>query len=289
MDKNLDNKVLKQLVRIADSLEQRSNNLNIPKTNNYNTNCFTWDSKSLSLNKVENFVSIDLTLLKGLKNQSDILLENTLKFSKGFPANNVLLWGSRGTGKSSLVKSIFSKVLKEDGENLCLVEIHKEDLNTLTNLLLELKKIKKRIIIFCDDLSFEKYDNSFKSLKTLLDGSIESKPSHIIFYATSNRRHLIDRSSEENPNSFISEFENLDENVSLSDRFGIWIGFHNIDQKTYLEIVESYVNFYKLNEPKYDYKNEALKWSIERGSRSGRVAWQFIIFLAGKLEKKIEL
>ena len=288
MEENLNEKIYIQLKRIADSLDKTSTANKNEKKIDINANCFIWDAKSYSLQPVENFTYIDISLLKGVEYQSKVLLNNTIDFKNNLSANNVLLWGARGTGKSSLVKSTFAEVLKDSLNDICLVEIHKEELNTLTDLLSLLKRIHKKFIIFCDDLSFEKQDKSFKSLKTLLDGSIEAKPKNIIFYATSNRRHLIDRSLEKN-NSFISETETMDENVSLSDRFGIWLGFHSIDQITYLKIIESYVLFFKLNNSNIDINKDALEWAVQRGSRSGRVAWQYIMYLAAKLEKQLNL
>ena len=288
MEENLNEKIYIQLKRIADSLDKTSTANKIEKKIDINANCFIWDAKSYSLQPVENFTYIDISLLKGVEYQSKVLLNNTINFKNNLSANNVLLWGSRGTGKSSLVKSIFAKVLKNSSNDICLIEIHKEELNTLSDLLSLLKRIDKKFIIFCDDLSFEKQDKSFKSLKTLLDGSIEAKPKNIIFYATSNRRHLIDRNLEKN-NSFISETETMDENVSLSDRFGIWLGFHSIDQITYLKIIESYALFFKLNNSNFDINKDALEWAVQRGSRSGRVAWQYIMHLAAKMEKKLNL
>ena len=183
MEENLNEKIYNQLKRIADSLEKKTISNNVKQSFDYDSNCFIWDGISNSLNPVDSFTYIDISLLKGVDYQSKILLKNTMDFKNCFSANNVLLWGARGTGKSSLVKSIFAKVSKGSANEICLVEIHKEELDTLSDLLSLLKNIDKKFIIFCDDLSFEKQDKSFKSLKTLLDGSIETKPKNIIFYA----------------------------------------------------------------------------------------------------------
>ncbi len=239
---------------------------------------------------INNINRIPIDLLQGIMPQKKILLENTSNFSNNLPANNALLWGARGTGKSSLVKSVHAEVLKETSSKcLKLVEIHREDIGDLPELLYLLSKYPKyKFILLCDDLSFDAGENTYKSLKAALDGGIEGKPNNVIFYATSNRRHLMPRDMMENEKSTaINPSESVEEKVSLSDRFGLWIGFHNISQDIYLEIVLAYVNEYKIPIQKQKLKAEALEWSITRGARSGRVAWQFIQDIAGKTKTQI--
>ena len=286
MKKQKINLIVNELSRIANSLDKNKHNRK-SKTNFSSSSAYTWDYPSLSLRPVKNFNSIYIELLKGIDNQIETLLQNTESFSRGFQGNNILLWGAKGTGKSSLVKSAFSKI-NQKNKSLKLIEINREDIKSLPQLLLKLVNKNYRFIIFCDDLSFNEKDMSFKSLKTVLEGGIEGKPENVLFYATSNRRHLMPRTMNENiEKSSINPSESLNENVSLSDRFGIWIGFHNLSQETYLEIVDSYVNYFDLKNSSIDIHKSALSWSMQRGARSGRVAWQYIIFLASKLEKKI--
>ena len=286
MNKTINDKIIYELTRIADAL----NNKIVPKENvilDKNLIAFIWEPSNHFLRPVNNINAMELDLLKGIDQQSETLFLNTLRFSKGHSANNALLWGARGTGKSSLVKSIHKKISKNN--LLTLVEIHREDLETLPNLLLILSKIKRQFIIFCDDLSFDLQDTSFKSLKAVLEGGIEGKPKNVLFYATSNRRHLMSRDMIENQlSSSISPSESINENVSLSDRFGLWLGFHNINQKIYLEIIDNYVIKYELYDKNLNIHEEALAWTVQRGSRSGRVAWQYILDLAGRLKKNID-
>jgi len=277
------------LERIANALER----LAPPdkKINNLDqSEGFIFDSKSGLIRPVENINRISISLLKGIDNQKEILLNNTLNFSKNLSANNALLWGARGTGKSSLVKAVHKEVIvKTKTENLKLVEIHREDISELPELLLLLSQHKNyNFILLCDDLSFDAGENNYKSLKAALDGGIEGKPNNVIFYATSNRRHLMPRDMMENERSTaINPSESVEEKVSLSDRFGLWIGFHNMDQDTFLDIVEGYCNEFKISIQKNKLKSEALEWSITRGARSGRVAWQFIQDLASRKNVKI--
>ena len=277
------------LERIANALER----LAPPdkKINNLDQNeGFIFESKSGLIRPVENINRISISLLQGIDNQKEILLNNTLNFSKNLSANNALLWGARGTGKSSLVKAVHKEVIvKTKSKALKLVEIHREDISELPELLLLLSKHKNyRFILLCDDLSFDAGENNYKSLKAALDGGIEGKPNNVIFYATSNRRHLMPRDMMENERSTaINPSESVEEKVSLSDRFGLWIGFHNMDQDTFLTIVEAYCNEFKISIEKNKLKSEALEWSITRGARSGRVAWQFIQDLASRQNIKI--
>ena len=286
MDKNILIKIEQNLKRIADSLEKNKSESFASKFND-KSNAFIWEADKNILRSLKKINAIELKLLQGIENQTNTLYENTLNFSNGFHANNALLWGAKGGGKSSLIKSIFVDINKRNN-NLKIIEINREDLETLPILLNYIRGYDKQFIIYCDDLSFDKNDTKFKSLKSILEGGIEGKPSNVIFYATSNIRHIIsNHMSENNLSSAISPSDNLNETISLSDRFGLWIGFHNIDQKMYLKIVEKYLKFYHINNKNIDFKVKALEWSKQRGSRSGRVAWQFVIDIAGKLGKKI--
>ena len=284
-----DNTTKSILERIANALER----LAPPdkKINNLDqSEGFIFESKSGLIRSVENINRISISLLKGIDNQKEILLNNTLNFSKNLSANNALLWGARGTGKSSLVKAVHKEVIvKTKSKTLKLVEIHREDISELPELLLLLSQHKNyRFILLCDDLSFDAGENNYKSLKAALDGGIEGKPNNVIFYATSNRRHLMPRDMMENERSTaINPSESVEEKVSLSDRFGLWIGFHNMDQDTFLSIVEAYAYEFKISIEKDKLKSEALEWSITRGARSGRVAWQFIQDLASRQNIKI--
>jgi len=216
-----------------------------------------------------------------------ILLENTRRFARGLPANNALLWGARGMGKSSLVKATHGLVEKE-GLGLLLVEIHREDIEALPELLLQLAKADERFLLFCDDLSFDAGESSYKSLKAVLDGGLEGRPRNVLFYATSNRRHLMPRQMIDNERgTAINPGEATEEKVSLSDRFGLWLGFHPCNQETYLAMVERYAGHFQLDIDAEALKRQALEWSTTRGSRSGRVAWQFIQDLAGRLGRPL--
>jgi predicted AAA+ superfamily ATPase len=223
---------------------------------------------------------VPLSLLKGIDGARDTLLANTKRFARGLPANNALLWGARGMGKSSLVKAVHGEVA-----GLKLVEIHREDTASLPHLLGHLRGAPGlRFILFCDDLSFEALDTSYKSLKAVLEGGIEGRPENVLFYATSNRRHLMPREMVENERSTaINPSEAVEEKLSLSDRFGLWIGFHNCSQDDYLAMVRSYAEHYRLDASEDQLGREALEWARGRGSRSGRVAWQYIQDLAGRL------
>ena len=285
----IDNITSSILERIANALERlappdkKINNLD-------HSEGFIFESKSGLIRPVENINRIPLSLLQGIDNQKKILLNNTLNFSKNLSANNALLWGARGTGKSSLIKAVHKEVIViTKSKNLKLVEIHREDISELPELLLLLSQYRNfRFILLCDDLSFDNGENNYKSLKAALDGGIEGKPNNVIFYATSNRRHLMPRDMMENERSTaINPSESVEEKVSLSDRFGLWIGFHNMDQNIFLDIIDAYCDEYKISIEKNRLKSEALEWSITRGARSGRVAWQFILDLASRQNIKI--
>jgi hypothetical protein len=231
---------------------------------------------------------VEMSLLQGIDRVRDVLVENTERFARGLPANNALLWGARGMGKSSLVKAAHAGVnailaREQKSEPLKLIEIHREDIETLPELMTLTRGSEYRFILFCDDLSFDNDDTSYKSLKAVLDGGIEGRPENVIFYATSNRRHLLSRDMMENERSTaINPGETVEEKVSLSDRFGLWLGFHRCSQDEFLAMVDGYVTHYKMKVETEEMHREALEWSTTRGSRSGRVAWQYIQDLAGR-------
>jgi predicted AAA+ superfamily ATPase len=274
--------------RIADALERLSPPAP-PSAALDQGDAFIWHADGGRLEVVPRVNRVDIDLLKGLERQRDALLDNTRRFAAGLPANNALLWGARGTGKSSLVKAVHAAVNAEIERPLALVEIHREDIPSLPRLLARLKASDRRSLLFCDDLSFDGRDASYKSLKAVLEGGIEGRPDNVVFYATSNRRHLMPRDMIENERSTaISPSEAVDEKVSLSDRFGLWLGFHACDQDTFFAIVEGYAAAYGLPIETGDLHAQANEWSIARGSRSGRVAWQFIQDLAGRLGKRLD-
>ena len=230
---------------------------------------------------------VEMSLLKGIDRVRDVLVENTERFAKGLPANNALLWGARGMGKSSLVKASHAAVnaaSKSKNGQVKLIEIHREDIESLPDLMAITRGSSYRFILFCDDLSFDNDDTTYKSLKAVLEGGIEGRPDNVIFYATSNRRHLMSRDMMENERSTaINPGETVEEKVSLSDRFGLWLGFHRCSQDEFLAMVDSYVEHYKIPATGEELHRDALEWSTTRGSRSGRVAWQFVQDLAGRL------
>lgn len=275
------------LERIADALERLVPPINADIDLDA-ADAFVWHSEGAVLQPVKNVNRVDFDLLKGIAHQSGILLDNTLNFANGLPANNALLWGARGTGKSSLVKAVHCRVNDQLSKALALVEIHREDIPSLPQLLSLLSNSGRRCLIFCDDLSFDGDDSSYKSLKAVLEGGIEGRPENVIFYATSNRRHLMPRDMIENERSTaINPAEAVEEKVSLSDRFGLWLGFHNCDQQTYLDIIDGYVEHFGLKIDAADLRAQAIEWTVTRGARSGRTAWQFIQHLAGQLGKKL--
>ncbi len=253
---------------------------------------FVWQAQRRTLQPVPRVNRVEITLLKGIDRSRDILVENTERFARGLPANNVLLWGARGMGKSSLVKAAQAEINRRQAEAgapaLKLVEIHREDIEQLPELMTLLRPAPWRFLVFCDDLSFDHDDTSYKSLKAVLDGGIEGRPDNVLFYATSNRRHLLPRDMMENERSTaINPHEAVEEKVSLSDRFGLWLGFHKCSQDDYLAMVEGYVARFGLAVEPDRLRAEALEWSTTRGSRSGRVAWQYVQDLAGRLEVPI--
>jgi len=275
------------LRRIADTLERIAPAA--PAASDLGAaSAFVWHAETRTLEPVHKVNAVDYGLLKGIDRARGILLDNTRRFAAGLPANNALLWGARGMGKSSLVKAVHGLVARE-ADQLTLIEIHREDIPSLPHLLGHLRDTEQRFIIFCDDLSFDDHDTSYKSLKAVLEGGIEGRPDNVLFYATSNRRHLMPRDMIENERSTaISPTEAIDETVSLSDRFGLWLGFHGCNQDTYFEIIDGYVAHYGLKVEPETLKAEAVEWSMTRGARSGRVAWQYIQDLAGRLGQGLD-
>jgi uncharacterized protein len=252
---------------------------------------FVWQAAGRRLVPVKTVNRVDMGLLRGIDRVRDTLVDNTVRFARGLPANNALLWGARGMGKSSLVKAVHAQVNNSAPAGalpLKLIEIHREDIETLPDLMAVLRSDKHRFLVFCDDLSFDAADTSYKSLKAALEGGIEGRPDNVVFYATSNRRHLLPRDMMENERSTaINPGEAVEEKVSLSDRFGLWLGFHRCSQDEYLDMVFGYVDHFGLKADRDTIRAEALEWATTRGARSGRTAWQFIQDLAGRLEKPI--
>lgn len=253
---------------------------------------YLWDGAHETLLPVPHVNRVPLQLLQGIAHQRDILLENTLAFARGHGANNALLWGARGMGKSSMVKAIHAHIIAnpEPGVGrLVLIEINREDIGSLPVLLRFVTQRAERFIIYCDDLSFDRDETSYKALKSVLDGGLEGRPANTVFYATSNRRHLMPRDMIENErSSAINPSEAVEEKVSLSDRFGLWLGFHNCDQDTYLEMIRGYVSHYDIPIEQEELRAQAIEWAATRGARSGRVAIQFVRHLAGAKGKSIQ-
>jgi predicted AAA+ superfamily ATPase len=288
-----------ELIKLNEKLDQLLNLIEraVPKVkpelNLETADAFVWQVEHSGLAPVNKVNRIDMGLLKGIDRVCGILVENTRRFANGYSANNALLWGARGMGKSSLVKAVHAAINQDLGskgrEPLKLIEIHREDIHSLPLLLNQLRNSERRIILFCDDLSFDNDDTSYKSLKAALDGGIEGRPDNVIFYATSNRRHLLPRDMIENERSTaINPAEAVEEKVSLSDRFGLWLGFHKCSQDDYLEMVFGYAKHYQLEISDEALRVKSLEWATTRGSRSGRVAWQFIQDTAGELNKSLD-
>jgi predicted AAA+ superfamily ATPase len=246
---------------------------------------FVWYPEGRKLVAVRRVNRVEMSLLKGIDRVRDLLVENTERFARGLPANNALLWGARGMGKSSLVKAAHATIgAAHPAAGLKLIEIHREDIESLPELMGILRGAPQRFLVFCDDLSFDAEDTSYKSLKTMLEGGIEGRPENVIFYATSNRRHLMARDMVENERSTaINPGEAVEEKVSLSDRFGLWLGFHRCSQDEYLAMVDAYVARFRVPVDAAELRREALEWATTRGARSGRVAWQYVQDLAGRL------
>ncbi len=279
------------LNRIADALDRLAPAP--PRAPDFDAaEAFIWRADSGALAPVARVNRVDLSLLRGIDRVRDLLVENTRRFARGLPANNALLWGARGMGKSSLVKAAHAAIDRESdvAGRLKLVEIHREDIDGLPALMSLLREAPYRFLVFCDDLSFDAGDTSYKSLKAALEGGVEGRPANVLFYATSNRRHLMPRDMMENErSSAIIPGEAVEEKVSLSDRFGLWLGFHHCSQDDYLAMVAGYAKHYGLDAPPDAIEAEALEWATTRGSRSGRTAWQFIQDLAGRFGKPLVL
>ncbi len=269
------------LTRIANALERMSP-ASLEAPDFAEAEAFLWHASPKQLEPIANVSRVDLDLLVGIDRSRDTLLENTLRFARGMSANNALLWGARGMGKSSLVKAVHAHI-NAQGLPLKVVELQREDLPSVTHLLTILRDAPYRFLLFCDDLSFSHDDQHYKSLKAVLDGGIAGRPDNVIFYATSNRRHLMPRDMIENErSSAINPGEAVEEKVSLSDRFGLWLGFHPCDQDQYLSMIEGYCAAHGVNIDPEVLRAEAVEWQATRGSRSGRVAWQFFVDLAGR-------
>ncbi len=275
------------LARIADRLEADA-----PDTSKTpllgSADAYHWDATAGRLMAIPKVARVPFGLLKGIDAVRDTLLANTLNFARGYSANNALLWGARGMGKSSLVKAVHAEVASEVKDRLILIEISREDIETLPQLMRLIAVEPARFIVFCDDLSFDKDETSYKSLKAILDGGLEGRPDNALFYATSNRRHMMPRDMIDNERATaINPGEAIEEKVSLSDRFGLWLGFHNCDQPTYLEMVRGYCEAYALEINAADRDARAIEWAQTRGARSGRVAIQFVRAIAGEMGRAI--
>ena len=272
------------LARIAEALERMAPPHAAPSAGFADADAFSWRGAEDRLVAVADTRALDLELLIGIDRQKAVLLANSIAFAEGRPANNALLWGARGTGKSALVKAVHAAVNAGRGDRLALVEIQRDEIARLAELLDRMRLSRRRFILFCDDLSFDEGESQYKSLKALLEGGVEARPDNVLFYATSNRRHLLSRAMIENEQSTaINPGDAVEEKISLSDRFGLWIGFHPVDQDTFLAMVASYVRHFGLAIDAETRRTRALQWAMERGARSGRVAWQFVQHLRAEL------
>ena len=279
----MDPSLIDDAARIAEALERLAPPPPVPLDLTA-ADAFVWHPAPPSVTPVPTVSRVPIALLQGVTRQRSILLDNTVRFARGLPTNNAMLWGARGMGKSSLVKAAHAEANALVPGSLVLVEIHREDIASLPELLRRVREQPRRCLIFCDDLSFEREDTDYKALKSVLDGGIEGRPANVLFYATSNRRHLMPRDMIENERSTaINPSEATEEKVSLSDRFGLWIGFHNCDQDTFFAMIEGYAGWFGIDLPREQLRAAAVEWSMTRGARSGRVAWQFIQDLAGRL------
>ncbi len=276
------------LARVAAVLERMAPPP-VPKADLGAADGFVWHADGDLLDPIARINRVPIDLLRGIDRVRDILVDNTRRFAAGLPANNALLWGSRGMGKSSLVKAAHAAVNAEKPGSLALIEIHREDIPSLPRLLNIIRTQKRRCLLFCDDLSFDTDDSSYKSLKAVLEGGLEGRPTNVIFYATSNRRHLMPRDMVDNERATaINPGEAVEEKVSLSDRFGLWLGFHACSQEDYFAMLDGYAAAFDLKIDNEKLRAEALEWAMTRGARSGRVAWQFIQDLAGRLGKRLD-
>ena len=283
MDTKAMENVAPYLSRIADALDR----LSPPAAKQADLSVhegYIWEAKTKVFQAIDTIQRLPLESLKGIQQQRETLMANTRAFAEGRRANNALLWGARGTGKSSILKAVHGALI-EEGYNIGLVEIQREDLADLPLVMSILSAADRPFILFCDDLAFEQDDVSYKSLKAVLEGGLSGRPRNLVFYATSNRRHLMPRQMMENErSSAINPSETTEEKISLSDRFGLWIGFHSVDQETYLDMISWYVTHYKLPIDLEDAQKQALSWAVGRGNRSGRSAFQFILDLALRLK-----
>ncbi|WP_417308639.1 ATP-binding protein [Devosia sp.] len=283
--------IVAALTRIADALDRLAPSPAPPAPDFKAADAFHWDGAADRLEPVHRVSRVPLDLLEGIDDVRRILLDNTLQFAQGHAANNALLWGARGMGKSSLVKAVHAHINAQSDAaagRLILIEIAREDIETLPRLMRLIAREPHRFVIFCDDLSFDQEETSYKSLKTILDGGLEGRPDNVLFYATSNRRHLMPRDMVDNERATaITPGEAVDEKVSLSDRFGLWLGFHNCDQPTFLAMIRGYCDEYGLEVDDETLRARAIEWSMTRGARSGRVAIQFVRALAGEMGKSV--
>jgi predicted AAA+ superfamily ATPase len=288
---DLDQPMLAVLGRIADALE-RLNPPPVTRVDVTAADAFVWSAARGTLVPVSKVNRVAMSLLRGIDRSRDTLLENTERFAAGLPANNALLWGARGMGKSSLVKAVHGEVNagpRRPERPLKLVEIHREDIESLPELMGLIRPDPHRFVVFCDDLSFDGDDASYKSLKAVLEGGIEGRPDNVLFYATSNRRHLLPRDMMDNERATaINPGEAIEEKVSLSDRFGLWLGFHKCSQDDYLAMVFGYADHAGIDHPRDAIRAESLEWATTRGARSGRTAWQYIQDLAGRLGRRLD-
>jgi len=279
------------LERLAVTGEQIASNRRPPAISLVASNAYLWEAQKPALVAVANVARVPLHLLKGIDRARSLLEQNSLQFARGHAANNALLWGARGMGKSSLIKALHADIVERNDpalKRLVLVEINREDLGSLPGLMLAIGKLAAQFIVFCDDLSFDGTGTNYKSLKTILDGGLEGRPANTLFYATSNRRHLMPRDMIENERSTaINPGEAVNEKISLSDRFGLWLGFHNCTQEEYLEMVGAYVDHYEIEISVEELNRRAIEWAATRGSRSGRVAIQFVRQIAGEKGRMI--
>jgi hypothetical protein len=277
------------LKRIADALDRLAPPALCPLDLG-KADAFVWQADRLALLPVPSLAALPLELLKGINRSRDTLQDNTQRFANGFAANNALLWGARGMGKSSLVKSIHAHINqgRTAEDRLKLIEVHREDIGSMPTLLGLIRQARHRVIVFCDDLSFDAGETTYKSLKAALEGGLEGRPDNVLFYATSNRRHLLPRDMIDNESgSAINPGDAVEEKVSLSDRFGLWLGFHKCSQDEYLAMVDAYHQHFELPGDPSELQRDALEWSTTRGSRSGRVAWQFIQDVAGRAGRSL--
>jgi predicted AAA+ superfamily ATPase len=284
-----------EIARLAEAVEGLTAALSQPQrvvyeasnTDNSSSNAFVFDAITCGLRAVNHVAAPPLDLLQGIDRAKNTLLENTVRFAAGHSANNALLWGARGMGKSTLVKSIHSHLVENSEKPPALIEIHREDISSLPVLLSTVKEWDRTCILFCDDLSFNRPDQDFKALKSVLEGGLEGRPDNVIFYATSNRRHMLPRQMiDQESATGLHPNEAMDETIALSDRFGLWLGFHPCDQSEYLAIIEGYLAAFALS-PAKDWQTAALNWSKTRGNRSGRTAWQFVQNLAGEMGQMV--